>query len=388
MKPKLIELRPDRFLLNSNFEGYKLSLATLPVCQKTLQVSIDRAAPDSSQYSLLHARLFGLHNHIFAEELQGMSYIYYVDKNWRILKTYAEPFSHQLTEPIVVFEIPKNAERVPGQYNITLKFVTSELAVLSAPDGILYILNTGDRSLDIEWNINFKGDILGVETKFVIQDALFDDKNQLHLLLLKIETSGEHWSNILNWIVMTSADKEWNVVDKKELRASGELYYSHFEPDCKALIISSEKSFKFIGENDEDSEKNEEKEKRYSWSQTVEDITVKFKLPENWNENSIKITTKPAEIIIQYENSLLLAGRLYKIICPDLTVWETKNNVLEVCLAKQEIALMWPEFVVGDDNGEFVVDTCIADEVHEKLSGLCSENEVFYVKKLFDVSTS
>lgn len=73
---------------------------------------------------------------------------------------------------------------------------------------------------------------------------------------------------------------------------------------------------------------------------------------------------------------MLLSGPLYQSISADLTTWNTKNNILEILLSKQEEGLMWPELVIGDTSGEFLVDICIADEVHKKLGHLCDETEV------------
>lgn len=381
MKPKLVELRPDRNLLNPNFKGYKISLVELPVCEKELPVPVDTATPDSSQYSFLHARLFGLQNHIFAEEFHGMSYVYFVDKNWCIWKLYTESFSHQFTEPFLVWKVPKDSERLQGQYNITLKFLTSELAVLSAPRGFVYILNTGERSVDSEWNVAFKENLLTTDKDFIIQDAFYNEKNELHLLLLRIdqETTGEHWINVLYWVIISYIDKEWRVTCSRELQARGELYYSYFEPRCEAIYVASEKSFKFTSDCSnvtEENEKQKSEKKRYIWNQTLEDITVRFKLPENFSKSDLKITAKEAEIVVKYENNILLSGPLYQNICADLTVWDIKNELLEILLSKQEEGLMWPELVVGDTSGEFVVDTCIVDDIHQKLSHLCGEDEV------------
>lgn len=382
MKPKRIELRPDWKLLNSNFEGYKLSLAEFQVCEKALPNPIDQATPDSNQYSLLHARLFGLHNHLYAEEIHGVNYLYFIDKEWHVYKLYLESFVvPQFIEPFVVWQIPKSCERQEGHYNISLKFASPEIVVLTAPGGVLYLLNTGDRSLDTTWNVIFKSEILGGEKDLIVKDAvLCKDTNELHVLLLSIgqDASSERWMNILNWVVMSCDNKEWSVVANRELRATGELYYSSFEPDCRAVYISSEKSFKFTDDKDENSEEGtqEEKEKKYIWSQTVDDVTVKLKLPENYIKSGLKITAKTNEISIQYENSVLLSGHLCKNISAALTVWKCQNDVLELALTKEVEGIMWPEFIQGDNSGEYVVDASVADEIHQKLAHLCSQDEV------------
>lgn len=264
MKPKILELRPNRDLLNPNFDGYKLSLTTLTVCEKDLPASVDRASPDAGQYSFLHARLFGLHNHIFAEDIHGISYIYFVDKQWRVWKLYLEPFLHQFAEPVLVFQIPKDSERLQGQYNITLTFVTKELAAISDSCGVFYLLNTGDRSSDTPWSVAFRGDIFDRTRNFVIRDVLCTDENELHLLALKIDqdASGEHWINVLNWVVLSFRENTWIVTAIRELQAKGELYYCYFEKDGRALYISSENSFKFVMDSEEDTNK-EESVKKY-----------------------------------------------------------------------------------------------------------------------------
>lgn len=67
MTPKLFELRPDRSLLNPDFNGYKLSLDKIPALKKEFDTSVDRVLPNNEQYSLLHAKLFGLHNHLYTD---------------------------------------------------------------------------------------------------------------------------------------------------------------------------------------------------------------------------------------------------------------------------------------------------------------------------------
>uniref|UniRef100_A0A1B0GNI9 Protein-lysine N-methyltransferase n=1 Tax=Phlebotomus papatasi TaxID=29031 RepID=A0A1B0GNI9_PHLPP len=54
MDCKILELRPDRKLLKSNFDGYKLSLEPVAIIKEALQMMPDRVHPSEAQYSFLH----------------------------------------------------------------------------------------------------------------------------------------------------------------------------------------------------------------------------------------------------------------------------------------------------------------------------------------------
>lgn len=385
MGPKLLELRPKRELLHPDFNGYKLSLASVPVARSVLPALADRALPSTAQYSLLHAKLFGLHNHLVGEQIEGLSYVYLIDKTWTVQKTYLEPFSHALTDPISVWQIPNRLERREGDYNLSMKFPSENFAVLSDGTGMLYILDTGPRGIDSEWNVIYSGEILGVDKQFVIKDVFYKngDANvkELHLLLLTIfqEQSSERFVNILSWVTLTVAeDGKWGVVALRELRAKGELHYCYFEPKCEAVYIASEESFKFTVDSENPIvEKQERPKKKYVWSQDKESVNVKFKLPGEFVTAKLKVETTATEFSVEYDGGIVLTGKLYQAIDSVLTTWTVEStNMLEVSLSKLEVGLMWPELIEGDDAGEFVVDSCIAEEIHERLQHLTSDSEV------------
>lgn len=252
MKPKLIELRPNRDLLQPDFNGYKLSLNAIPVISKQLTDSIHRALPDAGQYSVLHAKLFGLHNHVIGEVLGDITYIYFIDAFLNIQKTYVDIASNNFMDLITLWKIPNEPNKQNGNYNISLKFVTENLAVLSDGAGLLYILNTGQRNTNNYWTVLYAEEVLGNGEKFVIQDVFYDntssDNKILHLLLLSIaqEKPVESCINIIKWVTIKEGDdKRWGPIALRELRAKGDLYYCYFEPNCKALYVASEKGAKF-----------------------------------------------------------------------------------------------------------------------------------------------
>lgn len=52
------------------------------------------------------------------------------------------------------------------------------------------------------------------------------------------------------------------------------------------------------------------------------------------------------------------------------------HSRLEIILSKHEEGLMWSYLVEHDDCGEQLPDSELAQQIHEKLEHLCSENEV------------
>ena len=61
---KVFELRPNKSLLDPSFEGYKLSLDSLPVYKHELPLAVEHLKPNDEQCSFEHVKMFGLHNHL------------------------------------------------------------------------------------------------------------------------------------------------------------------------------------------------------------------------------------------------------------------------------------------------------------------------------------
>lgn len=75
--------------------------------------------------------------------------------------------------------------------------------------------------------------------------------------------------------------------------------------------------------------------------------------------------------------STFISTKIY--IHKDLYLKKYLNKLLfrlEVVLSKRESGLLWPELVVGDKRGHQVIDSTLADEVHARLSHLCTDSEV------------
>jgi hypothetical protein len=378
VSPKLVDLRPNRSLLNSDFDGYKLSLRQIPTVTEQLETPVDRLVPDINQYSLLHAKLYALHNHLIGESGDSES-VYFIDKELNVQKYYIESLTNQFSSEIV-WQVPLQRERVSGDYNVSMKFASDQFAVVADGVSYLYVLDRGSRDIDDKWKIIFSGDVTGPDQSFVIIDAVYRElqKPELHLLLISIRQreSSERHSSILHWITLVKTDT-WNQVALRELTVKGFVQYANLERSCEAIYVVSDSGCKFTLDSENEIRKDQavEIKKKYKWTQSKEDVTLQFPLPEDANKDSVKITTESTQIQVKYGNDVLIEGALYQRIDPDVTCWTLKNTTLEVVLQKCEPGLTWPETVEGDRTGEYAPDPAQVDEIRERLAPLTSDVE-------------
>lgn len=424
MTPKILDLIPNRSLLDPNFDGYKLSLNPIPKHTHNLKEIVNRALPAPEQHSYLHAKLFGIHNHLEGEIISNNTLIYYIDEKYNLRKVSFDSLTNELEERIV-YTFPLSREKKYGDYNASFKFV-GDFAVVSDGMGTLTILETGCRLDQNTWKCVFSHSVLLNEEGFVIQDVVLKETDvdlkkqnvdlkeqnlvlkekdvnsskkiahttsqtkQLHCLLHRLIQEEDKSSTVLNWITFTQKETgEWGQIALKELSGKTDVLYAYLERNCDALYIISEKSFKCTMDSDnpimksEHTKKNEEKKtlKRYLWTQTNEEIVVKFKLNKDFNKEHLIIKTEDDYVCFKYKETIILEGKLFGIVDSSLTTWTVdsskENVVVEVILCKVENGLMWQKIVPGDVFGDYIVDSTVATEIHERLQHLCSESEVF-----------
>lgn len=379
-----LELVPNRKLLDSNFDGYKLSLQEIPTKKQDFTVPVDRVLLNPQQCSILHANLFGYHNHLIPDHFDAINSVYYVDTEFNICKIYIDPLQGELINPIIVLQLQKNRERQTGDYNVSLKFVSSSTAVIGDGMGTLYIINTGNRHDDDNFSICFSDEVVGQDEPFIVLDAVLkvnSDNQELHVLALSLKqtSKNEKFFTLLHWISFKKVQDIWGETAIKQIKTKGCVQYAYIEKNCEAVYIVTDDECKFILNSDVPIVEKTivPVKKMYKWSQNIEDISVKIPLPPDTNKQIIKVDTGNTNIKVRSGDTNLIEGELYQRIDSDLTTWTfTTEGLLEITLNKCETGLMWPELVKNDDTGEHIVDTCIVEEVHARLGHLTSESEV------------
>ncbi|XP_030749316.1 nudC domain-containing protein 1 [Sitophilus oryzae] len=386
--PSVLEIKPNRLLLDSSFDGYKLSLEEIPVSRKNLETPVDKILLNSSQYSFLHAKLFGLHNHLISDKYDGFNSVYFIDKSLNVQKTYIDSYTHDLINPITVYSIPRPREQKSGDYNVTFCFASPQLAVVSDGMGTIYILGTRDKKDDDSFETLFAGKVLDNEEQgFLVTDAMYhESSNQLHVLLLHIEEDPiERFVSVIHWLTfkeIKDVSDSWGQTALRRLKTKGEIQYLHLEEEGDHIYIVSENDIRFELNSEhpvnteEDNTSSNSTTKDYKWSQTLEDISVEFSLPEDAEKTLINVKTEVDKINIEYGTKVLLAGELHEKIDPNLTTWTVEpNNLLVVNLNKQENSEFWNELVKGDTKGEYVLNSCIIDQVNDTVGRFRSDGQ-------------
>ncbi|XP_050301405.1 nudC domain-containing protein 1 isoform X1 [Anthonomus grandis grandis] len=384
MSLKTLELKPDRLLMDSNFDGYKLSLDDLNVSKKTLEIPIDRTVLASSQYGLLHAKLFGLHNSLFGDRFDNFTSVYFVDQQFKMQKIYVDPDTNQLVDPIEVFTIPKLRERTKGDYNTTLCFASPAYAVCSDGMGTLLILATRDKKDDDTFELLYSEKVLDNQQGYVISDAMYNkDTSQLHVLLLNIEEDAlNRFVSVIHWLTFkqeenVDGNKSWGQVALRQLKTRGEVQYLHLEKNGDHIYVVSENNIEFVlnSEHPIQDEPSNNSEKIYQWSQNIEEITVKVSLPKNAQKNLVKVLCERSMLKVSYNDETLVSGELEGFIDASLMTWELNaEQLLIIELHKVEGGPFWTELIKGDTRGTYVLDTCIIDQANETLQKYTSEN--------------
>ncbi|CAG9862120.1 unnamed protein product [Phyllotreta striolata] len=380
MSPTLIELNPNRLLLDPNFDGYKLSLQDIPKKRKELTNSVDRVLLNTHQYSLLHANLYGLHNHLVGDPYDDSTSdsVYYIDSELNICKLYVDPFNDEIIEPIELLRLPRNRDRTTGDYNVSLKFVSSDLAVAGDGTGWFYIIDTGSRNDDDNFSICFSDEVAGQDEPFLLLDAVLKGNVELHVLALSLkqEDKNERYYNVVHWITFSKEQDSWGQTALRRVRNNGCIKYCYLEKNCDSIYIVSDENSVFTLNSDVPIVDTPSKveAKIYKWSQGIEDVTIKIPLPDNPMKQRVKVETTTSNILVKYEENTLISGDLSSSIDSDVTVWSLEGNVLEITLNKTETGNIWPELIKNDTTGEYILETCIVEDVN-KLSNFTSANE-------------
>ncbi|XP_076272197.1 nudC domain-containing protein 1 isoform X2 [Rhynchophorus ferrugineus] len=380
MSSTVLELKPDRLLLDSNFDGYRLSLEEIRISRKELQAPVEKILLNSTQYSFLHAKLFGLHNHLFADRYDDFNSVYFVDKNRNVQKTYVDTLTNELVAPVTVFNVPPCREPQSGDYNVTLHFANLTYAVLSDGMGMLYILETRDKKDDDYFESVFSTKPLDIDDQgFIITDSLYhEERGELHVLLLHIQDDTvDHFVSVIHWLTFKRMreDSIWGQTALRRLKIKGEVQYLKLEQNCNNIYIVSDNEVRFeVNSEHPIRQRTTDPRKVYSWYQSIDDITVKFKLPAEVEKDLIIVATESNHITVQYETQVLLTGKLFKTIDSNLTVWTLTGDVLEVVLNKSENSY-WSDLVETDKGGEHVLDSYAITTANDILGNYSTDRD-------------
>ncbi|MBN3315856.1 NUDC1 protein, partial [Atractosteus spatula] len=387
-------LKVNRQLLDPSFESYRLSLDPLPIYNIELDAGVAEVKLRDNQYTLDHVRAFGMYNYLHIDPWYEDS-VYYVDQMNRVLNL-TVTLDTALGKPREVFRIPSDLSTCENRLCASLSFVSSTWVALSDGTGKLCLLRTSKRgdSAHAKWEILFNQDI---GEPFIIINSLSYVSTGTHsveALLLRIEkdesdVKGSGFSVSLEWLSITNTGRQeqetkYEITKRRILHGKSVPHYAAIEPKGEGLMIASGKPFKFTHVDgkplEEDEEKPMEVEEKtvpiYYWQQTAEDLTVTVRLPEGTTKEAVEFKLSMDSLSVGLRGyAPLIKGQLSSLVDTEASTWILKDDKsLEITLQKKDEGAMWPELIIGDQRGEFIMDQAQAALIHERLTHLTSED--------------
>ncbi|CAG2211176.1 unnamed protein product [Mytilus edulis] len=389
------DLQIKRELLDSSFDGYKLSLDSLPTYSLQLGIGIEKVDLTDGQYSYHHAKILGQHNHLALDPWNQQT-VYYIDQLWRINKAFIADMQLNQTESILQIPDSTNQKLVPERVNLCLQFVSMEMAVVTDGAGKLHLINTGNRGeSSTKWTIVYSHDVLDDSKPFSLTYTVYHREGETHsvecLCSYVVETNEEQkekyktsFLTVLEWISISSEDnKAWSLKRHRRLYGRKPFDYAAFDQSGDCLIVAAESDVEFVydsikpvvvTENVNVNASNTAPEScpEYTWNQNAEDVNIQFTVPEGTKKSDIYMTLTHNKVNFGIKNGkVLLEGMLHGFVDVDGSTWIMEKQMIELTLSKQS-GESWQAVVIGDNRGEMTLDPAVVEEIHQRLAGLTS----------------
>ncbi|CAL1532370.1 unnamed protein product, partial [Lymnaea stagnalis] len=355
---------------------------------------IDVAKPSETSFSSHHAKLFSLHNHIHSDPWNDTA-IYFCDKEWNIGKLSLEKIGKpSLCESVHQVPGAANLRLKPSRFNVSLSFPDKNLAIIVNGADTLYLLETGDRHSQSKWKTLFSETVAVSGQASVVVDSIqwHDGENhRVECLLASVEeVEGEvkekhksPWIMVLTWITLHSVDgKQWSIERTRRIEGSRPFEFARFDRKGSALNIVAADFYRVV----EDSVKPVEgadswemvaqggNRSLYTWSQTINDLTVHLTIPEGLTKANLHVDIAGNKMEVSVKNGInMIQGDLHARVEVDACTWTLDGRRLDITLQKVEESF-WPTVVVGDTRGELVLTPEQIDAVHVRLANLTSED--------------
>ncbi|XP_014467548.1 PREDICTED: nudC domain-containing protein 1 [Dinoponera quadriceps] len=374
---EIIELRPDKNLMNSSFEKYQFCTDVTPIISEiSLKKHVYRLEPNQNQESWLEARLFAFHNHLY-KNAHDMS-CWFIDEDlavWRFDKNNSFDKMHILRAA--------KAELSKMTYNPSIGFTSNEISAISDGGEKLDIL-IGNKRQNVKvftadpvkpgviMNVQHvqKGSRIIVTMCAIAND---DPKKYTQLTLLSY-----------NLEFVENEVKNITYIDRQILKVQGTIDYAYVEENGNYLHSICQDNISF---DEGDVQKSEIKVEqpnidsqikipKYYWSQDEDSLTVWVKIPKRCSaEQQPKISVKPLELCVAIGNEILIQGKCQHRLEENMATWRRKEDTLQIDVSKYESGLMWSELIKGDTGGERLPNETLAAEIHERLAHLCTDQQ-------------
>ncbi|XP_053661553.1 nudC domain-containing protein 1 [Anopheles marshallii] len=379
-----IELVPDRKLLKTNFDGYKLSLEPVPVLSTDFSNTNGphRVKPNEQQFSYYHARLFSMQNHLVRDPWAN-GQCYYIDVTGIVQRVSYDTMLGRMRPLVPVFKLPLVAPDgghddviANHRYNCSLVFPSEQLCLLSDGCGTVRVLETGDRTIGREWKLQctfrplehnltegvLPGGSVLLDGRFLVRDG----KRSLHVVMLQIDHQPVAKSkSLLHWFTLEqSVPSTWAMSVSRTLQSEGYPRYCVLDYHATAILVACDEPFRFLHDSEHPvvmletpsmpantQDKPAWEQFPFRWTQTLEEVNVTFdKQPDVQYRVMIEPPSPNTEPYLKvFANDVLVidGSQLCSKIDHEQTIWAMDWKTLEITLQKQNAGIGWPFLFPG-----------------------------------------
>ncbi|NXY89711.1 NUDC1 protein, partial [Alcedo cyanopectus] len=343
------------------------------------------------QYTLDHMRAFGMYNYLHLDSWYQDN-VYYVDQFGRVMNL-SVTLDTALQKPREVFRLPAELAACDDRLCASMHFSSPTGLSFSDGTGRLYWISSGQRgsSASEKWEIVFNEEL---GSPFIIAHSVSFVKSDIHsvsVLLLRVEkdeldTKGSGFHIALEWVTVAETGKEgdqrYEIVKRRVLHGKSVPHYAAIEPSGDGLMIVSYKPFKFMPDEDDTLEENdnakateEKKDPLYCWQQTDDDVTITVDIPQDISKDDIRVGFSPENLCVTLKDQPpLMEGKLYSSVDHESCTWIIREKKsLEISLIKKNEGQWWPELILDDKRGELIISSSQCSELSESLMHFTSE---------------
>nr|CAB3264480.1 nudC domain-containing protein 1-like [Phallusia mammillata] len=389
-----VDLRPDRKLIDVNFDSYKLSLTPLPSFRAAFNCGLQKVEVSEEHATYEKIRCLTLHNYLSIDPW-NLDCAYLVDAHGCIRRFYVSVESHiEPAQIVFTFGVDNTARpKLPP----CILFPSPHIAIASDGIGSFFVLRTAvrsERSAE-KWSIIFNEE--STDPCLLLHSVFRDNgTHYLDLLLLRFgkpsNDDDKKVNIVIDWVCLEKPEntEKFDVSGIKTFEGKSVPNYAAISADCSELYIASTFPFKHIpgwGNEEEvqladDSETNESKdgtEPPYKWKQTAEDVTISIPLPEGINKSCVVYSLNSSKLSIALrdpktnEANTILAGEMYMEAEAEASSWMIDGDTLIVTIQKKIEGHTWAMVIEGDNRGEMEVNPEEVARVHQQLAHLTSE---------------
>lgn len=380
---KWFDLNPDRKLLDSNFEGYKLSLDSFPryKLDLTKDYELETYNPTNDEknnqkvFLFQHLKLIGLQNLIIVNQFDD-SNVYYFDSKFRLIKIVYKTGKREIVPTNL--QLKNLSDSNSNRVNITMKFINKNTCVVFDGYETIYAfenIQDNDSTRQEKWNELFQFSTKNLE-KFgiacILKDAILLNNETLHLLFMNVQESstednpkGYVFETLINWLMFEfdSLTKIWNLKRVRRLNCFNSVPdYVALETNCLSVYIAGPNNIRYEfdsvkgvqlpnktmtnSKEGHDSKADLELvEKFYTWNQKVDEVTMNVCILESstLSKNELTVILKSETLEILYRDKTIINDRFFSRIKVDESTWilNPSNHEIELTLTKENNEI-WP----------------------------------------------